>query len=188
MTLSVEIGAGSATSESYLSVADFKTYALSNYAVTDTVADDAIEQALRRATRYVDGRYRHRFLGYRTFAFSQALEWPREGVVLNWLPEGATYAYWLGYSAVAGQILANNVIPQMLKDAVSEAAIRELADPGTLTPDRTPARQVLQQTVGPITTVYANVATTRPVVTVIDEILSPLLSKISSYSGSLVRA
>jgi len=188
MALVTENGTGLVGAESYVSVADWKTYALKNYAVTDTVADDAIEQALRRSTRYIDGRYRNRFLGYRTSAYTQALEWPREAVVLNWLPEGASYAYWLGYNAVAGQILANNAIPQMLKDAVAEAAIRELANPGSLTPDRTPARQVLQQTVGPITTVYANVAASRPIVTVIDEILAPLLSRTSAFSGSLVRA
>src|SRR3954464_8648987 len=173
MALVTENGTGLVGSETYGSVADFKSHALKNYAVTDTVADDAIENALRRSTRYIDGRYRNRFLGYRTSAYTQALECPREAVVLNWLPEGAGYADWLGYNAVAGQILANNAIPQMLKDAVAEAAIRELANPGSLTPDRTPARQVLQQTVGPITTVYANVAASRPIVTVIDEILAP---------------
>lgn len=187
MTLTVETGAGLANSQSYLSVADFKSYAFANYAVTDPVSDEAVEQALRRATRYIDGRYRTRFSGYRTLAYTQALEWPREGVVLDWLPTSG-YLHLYNYNSGAVLLLANNIIPQQLKDAVAEAAIRELASPKSLTPDRKPSGQVLVQTVGPISTTYANVADARPIVTVIDELLTPLLLRKSALSGSLTRA
>lgn len=187
MTLIVETGAGLSGAESYLSVADFKLYSLANYAVTDPVSDEAVEQALRRATRYIDGRYRARFAGYRTLAYSQALEWPREGVMLNWLPESGYYHLY-GYNSGATLLLANNIVPQQLKDAVAEAAVRELASPNSLTPDRKPSGQVLVQTVGPISTTYANVPDTRPIVTVIDEILSPLLSRRSALSGIALKA
>lgn len=193
MALVVEDGSGQVDAQSYLSVADFKSFALTNYAVTDPVADDAIEQALRRASRYLDGRYRYRWLGIRTNGREQGLEWPRRGVVLSspyTLPSSPyTYGYFppVEWPALSWTI-AEDEVPREVKDATAEAAIRELASPGSLTPDRTPARQVLQQTVGPITTVYANVAATRPIVTVIDEILAPLLNRTSAFSGSLVRA
>lgn len=181
MALIVETGVGLSTAESYISVAEFLAYAYKNYAVTDPVATDAIEQALRRATRFIDGAYRKHFLGYRTQAYNQALEWPRAWVVRPW--PGAS-GYNQGYYSQAGDVLANNVIPQSLKEATAEAAIRELASPGSLTPDRVPSEQILQETVGPITTVFANVSDSRPIVTLIDEILAPLMTQ----SGIAVRA
>lgn len=188
MALIVEVGAGAIDAESYLSVSDANAYHTKNGNSTWTGSDAVKEAALRRATRYLDGRYRSRFLGYRTFAFAQALEWPREAVLMNWLPGSADYAYWRGYSAGVGIILANNIIPQMLKDATAEAALRELVSPGYLTPDQTPSKRKLSQTIGPISTTYANDPMTRPVVTIIDEILAPLLTQTSALSGSLVRA
>lgn len=187
MSLIVETGAGLTGAESYLSVADFRLYVVSRYGASDPVPDDEIEQALRRATRYIDGRYRHRFLGYPSDPYVQSLEWPRVGVVLQWL-SAAGYFYGFGYNTPNGLILSNTIVPQQIKNATAEAAIRELASSGSLTPDRNPSRQVIQQVVGPISTTYANVADARPIVTVIDELLAPLLSATSAYSGSLVRA
>jgi len=191
MPLIVETGAGLANAESYISVADFKAYWLRNYAVSAPTTDEAIEQALRRATRYIDGRYRDRFTGWRTTAVTQALEWPREGVSL-YAPAGWGQ-YWggfasSGYGYSSGVVLGNAVIPQQLKDATAEAAIRELTSPGSLTPDQVPSKRVLRQAVGPISTEYANTTDTRPIVTLIDELLAPLLSRQSALSGSLARA
>lgn len=172
MALVVEDGSGLVNADAYLSVAEFKAYVLKNYSVTDPVTDEDIEQAIRRATRFIDGHYGSRFFGYRVES-TQSLMWPRGGV---W--QFATTAF----------ILEDDVVPQRVKDATAEAAIRELASPGSLTPDRVPSKQVLQRTVGPITTVYANVAATRPVVTVIDELLAPIVSGVGSSTQFLQRA
>jgi len=188
MALTTETGAGLANAESYLSVADFKAYRLAHHAVTEPTTDEAIEQALRRATRYIDGKYRDRFTGWRTTAITQALEWPRDGVVIIGVSAGWGVHYSAYYGYPGGVILGNTVIPQQLKDATAEAALRELASPGSLTPDQIPSKRVLRQAVGPISTEYANTTDTRPVVTLIDELLAPLLSRQSALSGSLARA
>ena len=172
MALVVEDGSGLVNADAYLSVAEFKTYRLNNYPVASAVTDEAIEQAIRRATRFVDSRYGTSFLGYILLA-DQSLMWPRGGV-------------W--QTAAEAFLLDDDIVPQRVKDATAEAAIRELVSPGSLSPDRVPSEQVTELTVGPITTKYANVASSRPVVTIIDEILSPLTSGTGSLTQFVMRA
>src|SRR5215207_6973820 len=189
MALAIETGTGSAAAESYLSVADFKAYRLAHYAVTEPTTDEAIEQALRRATRYIDGKYRDRFTGWRTTATVQALEWPRQNAVIDHPSERGFHGWDYGrYAPGYSQILDSASVPSQVKSATAEAALRELAFPGSLTPDQTPSKRVLRQAVGPISTEYANTTDTRPIVTIIDELLAPLLSRQSALSGSLARA
>lgn len=180
MALTVETGEGLADADSYLSVAELKSYADARGLSYGGSTDTAIEQALRRGTRYVDGRYRSRFLGFRTRGRDQALEWPRQGVVVADLN--------LVGGVDLGWAIGPNTIPRELIAAAAEASIRELVSPGSLTPDHTPSERIVSETVGPISTTYANMDMTRPVVTIIDELLAPLLSRTSAYSGSLVRA
>jgi hypothetical protein len=75
----VEEGTGLANAESYISVADADTYhtAQGNAAWTGTT--DAKEQALRKATAYLDDKYAKRWRGNRANE-SQALRWPRIAV------------------------------------------------------------------------------------------------------------
>lgn len=78
MALIVEDGTGLANAESYLSVADADTYH-SNRGNTAwaALATPAKEQALRKATDYIEQAYRYRWKGGRINAV-QALSWPRE--------------------------------------------------------------------------------------------------------------
>lgn len=80
MALIVEDGVGRADADSYLSVASADAYCAAMGHVTWAGHDMAgKEAALRRATQYLDARYR--FRGER-LTQTQALQWPRRG--FNW--------------------------------------------------------------------------------------------------------
>ncbi|TGU44639.1 hypothetical protein EN788_22245 [Mesorhizobium sp. M2D.F.Ca.ET.145.01.1.1] len=134
MTLVVETGAGLANAESYVSVADCVTYA-ANRALTFPGTDvPASEASLRRATAYIDNTYRTRFTGYRTHRRAQALEWPRVGAYVYIPNNSSDMAYSSGYDP-AYDYIQQDQIPIEIINATCEAAIRELASPGTLAPD-----------------------------------------------------
>lgn len=83
MALEAETGTGSATSESYAAVADADQYlADRGYTLWATITTAQKEQALRRATDYMIKEYRERWKGRRVL-ITQALDWPRVGVVLE---------------------------------------------------------------------------------------------------------
>ncbi|MDV3469013.1 DnaT-like ssDNA-binding protein [Stenotrophomonas sp. C3(2023)] len=136
--------------------------------------DEARTGALVRATDYIDGRYRvllasgrwaSMFPGVRTEGRGQANEWPRTGA-----------------RDYGGNLLRANVVPDEVERATYEAALRELASPGSLSPDYVASEAVTKEKVGPIEVTYADAAAAgqvpnRPVVPAIDEILAPLLRK-----------
>lgn len=108
MALTVETGTVVAGAESYVSVADCDTYH-SNRGNAGWSGINAVkEAALRKATAYIDGKYRSRWKGGKVSTI-QPLCWPRWGV------EDAD-----------GIFLSNATIPPRLKDAVCEAALRSL--------------------------------------------------------------
>lgn len=115
MALIVEDGGAKPDGESYWSVDDFSAYAAKwrDDADVNTFPDARIERALRRGTRYVDS---FSFRGYR-LSQSQALDWPRDGVGL-----------------VDGQDVYPGTIPDAIRFAAAEAAIRDL-NGETLFPD-----------------------------------------------------
>jgi hypothetical protein len=195
MALIVETGVGLANAESYLSVEDANAYhAARGNAAWTAEGDNNPEAALRRATAYLDGRYRNRWRGWRTHGRAQALEWPRQYVYAYGPNDDDIYgyardfAYGAPYSDTA---IASNEIPRELKDAVAEAALREIIEPGILTPDITLTGRVKSETVGPISTTYADVpygsAASRPIITMIDDLLANLLRP-SGSTVALVRA
>lgn len=108
MALITETGAGVEGAESYASVADANAYfSARNNAVWDAAdSTDAKEPALRKATQYLDAAYR--FRGDRTH-YGQALCWPRASVVID------------------GIYLDQSAIPQRIKDACCELALRALS-------------------------------------------------------------
>jgi len=121
--------------------------------------------ALVRASVYIDGRYGPRFVGVRSGGYAQALAWPRTGAVTR-----------------EGFSIPSSVIPDVIGNATYEAALRELAAPGSLSPDFIASQQVTREKVGEIEVAYAETASkgadaARPVVTVIDEMLAGLLSR-----------
>ena len=146
--------------DGYISIAEAVAHADSVGASFDGVVADQ-EAALRRATRWVDATYRIRFSGYKTAKRTQSLEWPRTDA------EDAN-----------GEEIPVDEIPVEIKDATAEAAIRELAKPGVLAPDVVPGEQKVLTQVGEIS--WTSLASggadaQRPVVSVIDGILAPLI-------------
>lgn len=141
MSLIVEDGNARSDAESYISVADADTYFTNRgnaaWAALDTPAK---EQALRAATDYMRQTYRMHWTGMRVTA-TQALDWPRAWVALVDSPSG--------YRSVPAYVPLN-VVPQEVKDACAELAVR--ASAGPLSPDLGP--QTVSEQVGPIKVDY----------------------------------
>lgn len=164
MALIVEDGTGKSDAESYVSVADCITYA-DNRGLTFSSSTTALqEQSLRRATVWIDGEYRNRFTGYRNDGRDQALEWPRSSGQNQSPPYGS---------------IANDAVPQEVINASCEAAVRELATPGQLTPDVTMGKvQKSVRVVGAVAVEYAasnGIAAQTPTMTIVSKILFNVL-------------
>ncbi len=179
MTLVIEDGTGKADAESYASIADIAAYATARgltFAITGGTNEADAEAAARRATVWLDATYRGRFTGRRTNGRAQALEWPRSGAYDNQVPP---------------DYIESDEIPREIIDACIEAAVREKASPGSLSPDVTPGTVAKREKVGALEVEYfrgGGVADQRPIATVIDDILAPLLGpRPSGYSGKAVR-
>ena len=137
MTLVVETGAGDPAAESYSSIAEIVAYATDRgLSFADSPLEPA-EAAARRATAWLDGTYLNRFSGTRTNGRAQALQWPRTD---------ATDA--------GGEDIPEDEVPVEIKRAHAEIAIRELAAPGSLSPDYVAASQAVRKKVGPIEVEY----------------------------------
>jgi hypothetical protein len=151
MALIVEDGTGLADADSYLSLAALKTgldrrgYSYAGFSDTD------LEVRLRAATNYVDARYRYK--GDRMTA-DQALEFPRANLV-----------DWSGYT-IAG-------VPQRVKNAVVELAYAALSD--TLMPNLDRGGRVVSESVGPISTTYAQDAPAGTVFMLAEGMLKPYI-------------
>lgn len=140
------------------------------------------DAALARATDYIDGRYWRRLpTGAYTSAFpgkptaaaiSNGRQWPRSGAKD-------------GY----GNALPDTAVPDAVQRATFEAALRELAAPGSLSPDFVPADRVTEERIGALGVKYVDPyrgrrdgevaeamrTPNRPIVPMIDEILAPIL-------------
>jgi len=177
MALIVEDGTGKPDAESYVSVADAGTYAAARgltFPVSTAPEIALAEQALRRATELLDAKYGPRFAG--TWAVDgQALAWPRL------------------YASYRLSPISETTIPVQVIAATVQAAVRELAAPGSLSPDVTTGQIVKRERVeGAVEVEYAvgsaGVASQTPVVSIIDGILAPLIGTPSSpYVGKAVR-
>lgn len=152
---------GGASSDSYVTLVYADAYHAAMGGTTWTGVDALKEAALRRATAWMDGRYGPEWPGYRTNGRSQALDWPRYGVTDQ-----------------EGWGVLSDAIPTEVQKATAEAALRELVTPGSLSPDYVAADQVKAESVGSISVTYtgiAGAAGSRPVLTVVAEILAPLI-------------
>ncbi|MGA5718118.1 DnaT-like ssDNA-binding protein [Pseudomonas atacamensis] len=136
--------------------------------------DDLAKQAaLIRASVYIDGRYRKLlasgvwqslFPGVKTEGRGQAREWPRTGA-----------------EDYEGHAIPSDQVPVEVEQATYEAALRELVEPGSLSPDFVAASTVKRQKVGPIEEEFSvaagadGAASVRPVIIIIDEMIAPVL-------------
>lgn len=146
--------------------------------------DDAAKQAaLIRASAYIDGKYQFQnacgrweslFSGSKTGARAQPLQWPRTGATDN-----------------EGNSIPVDEVPIEIEQATYEAALREIVTPGSLSPDYVATGAIKRQKVDVLEIEYQAAATTpgtvptRPVITVVDELVAPLLG-CKTYSGVAV--
>lgn len=173
MTLTTTPGA--TTADSYASLAEALAYHAAKGNAAWAASTDAMrEPALRRATTWLDATYRSRWPGVRVNGRTQALDWPRSGVTDG---DGWTVDYL--------------TIPAEVNSATCEAALRELASPGSLSPDFVGAEQVKTATAGPVSVTYkdgSGVGDALPVLTVADGLLARLLGAMGRGNIQLVRA
>ena len=117
MTLIVETGTGSANSESFCSVSDALAYhAARGNSTWATITTTQQEQALRRATDYMEAVYSQRWAGTRTTS-TQALSFPRYNVFVN------------------GFVVLSSSVPKPVINACAELALKAAA--GELLSDST---------------------------------------------------
>ncbi len=154
MSLIVENGTGLSSAESYISEPDSVTYQLLRGNTTwNTITVAQREEALRRATDYMGQVYRQRWQGTRVNSV-QALDWPRYEVVVD------------------GYYLLSNVIPQAVKNACAELALKAAA--GELYADQ--SQGVLSEQVGPIKVEYDKSSPLKVRYKAIDALLAPFFS------------
>lgn len=175
MAIVTEDGTGKADAETYISVSDADTYH-SDRGNTDWAAATTAtkEAALRVATAWIDGSFRRRFPGTKGTK-EQALAWPRDSAV-----------------DAEGWAIDEDEIPTALKHATAEAALREVQDPGSLSPDLSAAGSVQSERnkAGPVETetVYRSGAIVgKTAFSIIETILSAILSG-SKYIVPVLRS
>ena len=147
-----------------------------NAAWTGTEADKTA--ALTRASAYVDslalrkrsnGTTYTMFGGAKAGGREQSLAWPRIGAV-----------------DVDGAAVDPVSVPLEVEYATYEAALRELAQPGYLSPDYVPAQTIKREKVDVLETEYAGAGADvdnpqQPVATLVQAMIAPLLV---AWSGS----
>lgn len=117
MAFTVEDGTGVAGANSYSSVADADTFHSDRGNTLWTGSQSVKEQALVKATDYLEQKYREVWKGVRNNP-DQALEWPRYNVP----------------SSIPGWFMANNEIPAELKQATALLALDYIVN-GDLNPN-----------------------------------------------------
>lgn len=151
MALVIETGSIVAGAESYISAADCDTYFANRSQALWTGATAVKEAALRKAATYLDGHYRKRFKGQKVYPITQPMEWPRVGVRVVDTPQPYYDVPPSFYDSQYSGFLAITTIPQRLKDAQCELALRALS--GDLAVDG--ASNIVREKVDVLETEYA---------------------------------
>ncbi len=151
----VEDGTGVTSANSYVLEDEFDEYC---DARGTTPATGDAEAALVRATQFIDTTYRTRFSGTKVNGRDQALQWPRTGATDDDAEE-----------------IEDDEIPQEIKDAVCEAALRELEEPGSMQPDLERGGDIRRLKAGSVEIEYGGAASAETTFTIIDNILAGLL-------------
>ncbi len=166
--ITVEDGTIVANANSYISVAEARTYA-ENRGVVLPVDNDKVAAMLIQATDFLESKC-CLYAGTKTDP-AQSLEWPR------------TDAYILG-----GEPYDSHTIPKNLKSAQA-AAVIAVSQGLSLLPNITAQDYVIEETVGPITTKYANPIQTGidTQFTGVDSLLAPLYGNCGQTNGFSLR-
>lgn len=169
MTLTVEDGTGLANADALISVDYADTYhdnrGNSTWVSTSSPADEDKEQAIRRASAFLRDSFK--WQGYPISGRSQAMAWPRSGVV-----DGNGYT------------VAADGVPDEIQRACAELALRELVTPGALNPDVTLSDTIKREKIGPLEFEYDNSRTdayaSRPVILIVQDIVGALLAQVGN--------
>jgi hypothetical protein len=163
--------------DQYGTLSGFRFYHTARDRDTSIYDDTKVEAAKLVASEWLDGRYRSSFPGIKVGMRSQVREWPRNGGVDR-----------DGYAIPAASV------PTEVENAVYEATLRQLANPGSLNVDWTPPRYKSASVAGAVSVSYASFSSAADVQTrfsVIDDILAPILTgnggDASPLSGSINR-
>ena len=157
MALIVETGTGLADAEVYCPLAFADSYhAARGNTLWATMSETEREASMRRAVDYMQQQYRTHWAGYR-LTITQALDWPRYEVP----------------RVDFGGFYATDAVPIEVQRACAELAFR--AASGELLGDQ--GQTVIEQTVGPITTKYADGSSPRKRFAAVDALLGPLLKQ-----------
>lgn len=167
MAFTVEDGTVVSGANSYCLESQFETYC-DNRGIVPESGD--VEQALVRGTFYVDAHYRRRFPGTRASGRDQELEWPRSDA-----------------TDLDGETIDSDIIPVEIRNAVCEAALRELETPGSLSPDLKRGGLISSVTAGSVAVTFAGGAKATTTYQRIDQCLNGLIRTGQVLSGSLTR-
>lgn len=168
VTLVVEDGTGLANANVWTSMEESYTYHDEmGHALWATVPESPIDEdratAKIRGARYINNRYGTQWPGVPVNGREQSMAWPRENAFDKY-----------------GQEIDDESVPREVKIASMEAEWREFLDPGSLSPDVVLAQQVLSERVGSLAVTYSDtsgVQASIPIVSEIDDILSPILGR-----------
>lgn len=154
--ITVEDGSNVIGANSFVSVDDLRQYALQR-GVALSPDDDEVATQLIKASDYLES-FGNRYQGNITNA-GQALQWPRKDVYLH----GSDLP------------IESNSIPKELKSAQCAAAMA-IASGIDIMPNYSAADYVVEETVGPITTKYADPSKigVLPTLTAVEALLAPL--------------
>lgn len=175
MALIVEDGSVVQGAESYVTVAEFKSYCdARGISYASLTPDLKIEQLARKAFDYMIQKYRGKWNGYRRDA-TQVGDWPRSFVYVEPFVHGAVGSYPF--------LVDENVIPTEIKYGQIELMIRGQSE--DLLPDL--GRAESSVTVGPISITYEKTSDEVPRYTAVDSLFSVFLKSGRGSATSVVR-
>lgn len=186
MALVVEDGSGVYNANAFITLQFFRDYCDERGMDHSTFTDDKINAAIVRATMYLSESFRYKgqrtkIRNYEDPTRTQALEWPRVGVVDD-RDVDADYGEFDGYRTGYGYgvLIPNDVIPRELKWATAEVAFYELQNQGAFTPAHRGQQVVKSEKVGPLSVTYETgqnvAANARPVLPYVLDLIGPFLA------------
>lgn len=173
MALEVEDGTGKANADAYVDAAYVDAYVakfLGGNAAWDGASEAAKEAAIVRFTQYLDLVYRQDFRGVKR-TDEQSREWPRSFVYAD-----------------SGRLLSDTLIPEPLKHASAEGAVRALVTT-ELIPDLDPSSQGIKSESVAVDTIKESIeyVGTKPTTTIYRKLTAVLSKVLNGTSGQVVR-
>lgn len=163
VTLIVEDGTGVANANVYDTFENTTAYFESRgYAWAASPVEDEQLTAMIRGASSLDRIYGLRLGGTKIGGRAQSLLFPREGL-----------------EDIDEEAIPEDEVPKEWKTAFYELSWREYTEPGSLSPDYIQSQRVVSETLGPLSVTYSSVdngyTDVQPVLTMIDDILKPLI-------------